>query len=426
MTMDNSAKQENKSCEINLVPIQELHKLQFKVGFNIIPLREDSFTPNIQSTNIIYENPGYWTEEKIQKSHHLFHNVATVFGKSHIKDKDGRDLYLNEIDIDSESVFRRLARIIHNDKEVYLIDELCKSTYVVKTRKKFGYRIFWFSHKQNRAIRTRDTKTGHEFEIKTGNGGHSTLPPSIHRKDPGYHYKNIGQDTIAIRDDLYDGLLDLLSDFLVDRSSHNHNRNSNSTAYEMHDEIDSSDCCTIASTISNAYRDGSRNDIVFSLSGLLCGQNLKLESAEIIVQHLCKLTNDEEVSNRLQVVQNTYEKAMNGELITGHTALFETLRRILGNDAAEQIIIDINNILNKNQDPIFSQLNQHVRRELYGHIFETICYSPLTLVVAHAVKKQILTFKTQRYAHRNEAENSNKLEVLKHGEIIINATPLPF
>ena len=80
----------------------------------------------------------------------------------------------------------------------------------------------------------------------------------------------------------------------------------------------------------DAYREGSRNDIIFDLSGFLYHQNLKLEIAESIVKDLCKLTNDEEVSNRLQVVQNTYEKAMDGELITGQNALFETLERIVG------------------------------------------------------------------------------------------------
>ena len=65
-------------------------------------------------------------------------------------------------------------------------------------------------------------------------------------------------------------------------------------------------------------------------------------------------------------------------------------------------------ILNKNQDQVLSQLNQSIRNELSGHIFETICYYPLTLVVAHAVKKQILTFKRQDLSLVTGVEN-NKL-----------------
>ena len=102
---------------------------------------------------------------------------------------------------------------------------------------------------------------------------------------------------------------------------------------EASDEPDSSDYSKIALLMVEAYREGSRNDIIFDLSGFLYRQNLKLEIAENIVIGLCKLTNDEEVSNRLQVVQNTYEKAMDGKLITGQNALFETLERIIGIDA---------------------------------------------------------------------------------------------
>lgn len=66
-------------------------------------------TPNVPSTNDIYNNPEFWSEDTLRSKHHLFHNVATTFGKSHIKDEDGSDLYLNELDIDSDEVFARLC-----------------------------------------------------------------------------------------------------------------------------------------------------------------------------------------------------------------------------------------------------------------------------------------------------------------------------
>jgi hypothetical protein len=158
---------------------------------------------------------------------------------------------------------------------------------------------------------------------------------------------------------------------------------------ETQEEVAPSDYSKIAPSIVGAYRQGSRNDIVFRLSGFLCHHNLTLKSIESIVRELCDLTNDEEVSNRILVVQNTYEKAVSGNLVTGYTALFETLERIVGTDTANQIIRDINYELNKNQNQVLPQLNQCIRDELSGHVFEPICYDPLTLIVAHAVKKQI-------------------------------------
>jgi hypothetical protein len=68
-----------------------------------------------------------------------------------------------------------------------------KATYVTKTNKKFGYHIYWFSHHQNKPIRANCCKLGCEFEIKTDNAGHSTLPPSQHRKVPNFRYKSVGQ-----------------------------------------------------------------------------------------------------------------------------------------------------------------------------------------------------------------------------------------
>ncbi|MGH9979458.1 MAG: hypothetical protein ACRD8Z_27015, partial [Nitrososphaeraceae archaeon] len=48
-----------------------------------------------------------------------------------------------------------------------------------------------------------------------------------------------------------------------------------------------------------------------------------------------------------------------------------------------------------------------------------ICYSPPTFIVAHAVKKQILTCKTVRYPNATDSS----LESLRYGDVIINALP---
>ena len=306
--MDNRAEQENKSCE--LVTLQDLRNL-IKLGFPILPLRQDSKTPNVHSTNDIYNNPEYWTEEKLRSDQCLFYGVATLLGKSHVKDIDGQDLFLNVIDIDSDDTFTKLTQYYEDGKEISLFKELRQSTYVTKTRKSSGYHIYWFSHNKNKPVRTTDCKLGNEFEIKTDNSnGHSTLPPSRHREDPKYRYENIGQNKIIIRDDLYDLLVsDILSDCLQVKSKNNNKPKIAFFTSEASDEPDSSDYSKIASLIVEAYREGSRNDIIFDLSGFLYHQNLKLEIAESIVKDLCKLTNDDEVSNRLQVVQNTYEKA---------------------------------------------------------------------------------------------------------------------
>ena len=89
--------------------LQDLRNL-IKLGFPILPLRQDSKTPNVHSTNDIYNNPEYWTEEKLRSDQCLFYGVATLLGKSHVKDIDGQDLFLKRIiDIDSDDAFTKLT-----------------------------------------------------------------------------------------------------------------------------------------------------------------------------------------------------------------------------------------------------------------------------------------------------------------------------
>jgi hypothetical protein len=94
----------------------QLHKLGFKLvplSFNHIPVVD--WTP-------IYENPEYWSEEKLIAKWPIFEKVATTFGKTHVKDSDGKDLYLNELDCDSERVYKILATPIEKSKHSQCAD----------------------------------------------------------------------------------------------------------------------------------------------------------------------------------------------------------------------------------------------------------------------------------------------------------------
>jgi hypothetical protein len=106
----------------------------------------------------IYDNPNYWTPEKLEQESYKFDNVATCFGKTHLKDEKGRDLYLNCLDIDSDSVYDILFNLENsNTRESYsFIAKVQDKTFVTKTKKINGFHVYWFSHKQNKPIsRTR-------------------------------------------------------------------------------------------------------------------------------------------------------------------------------------------------------------------------------------------------------------------------------
>jgi hypothetical protein len=404
------------------------------IGFKVVPLAEDAKTPTVRSTNEIYDNPGYWSSERLASEHYLFKNVATTFGKTHIKDEKGRELYLNELDIDSKEVFDRLAIIHVKDKDYFFIDEMRKRTFVVKTRKTFGYRVYWLSHEQYPPIRTPDCKYRHEFEIKTDNSsGHGTLPESRHRDDPNFHYQSIGQETIAIMDDEYNGILKVLNDCLKTkyvqkkRNSESYDSTTNLNDNRLH-AISEKDIEEIVFQISDSYGKNCRNDIVYGLSALLFKNNMSLDSAEKIISGLCTITNDEEKNSRIKVLYNTYTKGQNHEQISGYSSLLNALKRNTDGETAVRILQNILQILKRYTLPILEQLQDHVVKELSYHTFEIICYSPIKFIIAHSSKKQILDAQINDKLigpyENKDGQQMEEMQNIQFRTVIINAIPI--
>jgi Bifunctional DNA primase/polymerase, N-terminal len=194
----------------NNIPLPTLIQYH-QMGFRLVPLGDDGKIPNVsgllnpeerqqsieesktgkeEPVNYIYNHPELWNEERIKKESHRFKNVATALGKTHLKRDDGGPLYINALDIDSEHVFTTLCLLSdRNGNDCYFIDEARKSTFVSKTKKKYGRHIFWLSSEQHKAIGTNRCRPGTEFEIKTDNSlALITLPPSRHRDDLETHY----------------------------------------------------------------------------------------------------------------------------------------------------------------------------------------------------------------------------------------------
>ena len=108
-----------------------------KIGFKLVPLDEDG-KPAIAWTDI-YDNVNYWNPDKLVQESYRFKNVATAFGKTHLKDDQGQ-LYLYAIDIDSEEVYKILFRLQNGDSEEYsLIPKMQQCTVVIQNQK-----TIWF------------------------------------------------------------------------------------------------------------------------------------------------------------------------------------------------------------------------------------------------------------------------------------------
>ena len=380
-----------------LIPIEILLRND-SIGFRIIPIDINSKTPAIKSTNEIYENPNYWTEQKLKQEHHRFRNVATTFGKTHVKDVNGEDLYLHGLDIDSDNVLG----ILNFD----LLEELKLKTYVTKTKKDCGYHIYWLSHKQHPPIGITKCRSGYEFEIKSDNSlGLCTLPPSTHRNDPNFIYRCVGkEDNIVIDDTLYDRILDLLRRKCLIQSNPygDYNDNGKATKSDLDsvyrilqdDKIEQ-----IVSDIKESYQKDSRHDLVFGLSGLLFKNKISLPSAKHLISLLCDFTHDEEKNSRLEILSDTYSKGLDGHEIKGATQLQEVLLRIHNNNS-------------KIVGEILGKISQELRTDGSPTSNDDTYLSSTQILVKLARQNTVLFFKDQYGVAYGKIRISGHTEIL--------------
>jgi hypothetical protein len=110
-----------------------------KIGFKLIPL--NGHNNEVEPWTPIYDNPNYCTPEKLEQQSYKFDNVATCFGKTHLKDEKGRNLYLNCLDIDSDSVYDILFNLENsNTKESYsFIAKVQGKTLLLKQKREMAF-----------------------------------------------------------------------------------------------------------------------------------------------------------------------------------------------------------------------------------------------------------------------------------------------
>jgi putative DNA primase/helicase len=429
------------------------------MGFKLVPICDDGKTPNVnglltpeeqlksikesktgkvEPVTYIYNHPEFWTEERLRREAYRFKNVATLPGKTHLKTKDGNPLYLNILDIDSEPVFTILSRFIYkNGKDCYFIDAACKSTFVSKTKKKYGRHISWLSAKQHKPIITSECKPGSEFEIKT-RFGLIALPGSRHRDDPSFYYQKIGIDEIRRFDEMYDLLLDVLEECLKPTREKNTNytkedtRNSKISLNE--EQINS-----LHQLLYPCYITGYRYQIIYGLSGLMHKHYVAIESSTSLIQKLS--SNDEEKDNRLLVLHSTYQK--NPKEVTGYQYLLSVLENVVdgGRTYAKSVlrkILSIISVVDADQDIITSLTEQvmneyslktmrdneemyyyDINRGLYLRLGDSVIKEHLEIlspkIKTHRVNEIIQKIKRRTYVDREQFDSNVNIINIQNG-----------
>jgi hypothetical protein len=61
------------------------------IGFKLISLSEKN--TEVEAWTPVYDNPNYWTPDKIIQESYKFKNVAICFGKTHLRDAEVQAIY---------------------------------------------------------------------------------------------------------------------------------------------------------------------------------------------------------------------------------------------------------------------------------------------------------------------------------------------
>jgi P4 family phage/plasmid primase-like protien len=384
-----------------LVPLGELISYD-EIGLKLIPIGKDGKTPSIGSTNDIYKNPNYWTPGRLQQEHWRFCNVATTFGEVGLKDENGASLYLHELDEDSAAVYRLLSP---------LHEQILANTFVTRTRKEFeidgqkvhAIRFTWLSHTQHPSIPHHRSKPGFEFEIKSDNTcGHSTLPPSRHRDDPDFHYTASGQSTLAITDNLYDQVLDILSDYIIPHAESPKEEKVKRKSVARIIELTLTQIETIAGILKPLYAKGVRHHLCYAVGGILRKSYVLEVCASQVINLLA--AEDEELDSRIINLEATYQKDPMD--VTGRGYLKDILWRAVVNESGKE---------KKNQ--LDKEETEDVVEDLFNSILIAIGVAPGFLgMVVEAVMNQ---WRFVTLENTKEILYWNKGNYEPEGEVII-------
>ncbi|MDN5868842.1 MAG: hypothetical protein L0H55_15765, partial [Candidatus Nitrosocosmicus sp.] len=158
------------------------------------------------------------------------------------------------------------------------------------------------------------------------------------------------------------------------------------------------------------------------------------------VNDLCVYYNDEQLDQRIRVVDDTYQKWVTGQEVTGISHLYEIFEKMLDSKRdAVRLINSLSNIIGDSKvHSLFqnsqTELPDNIREELSNHVYKiTSIGSSKKVIIAHTGLKQTVTGFINKINKKEKKQDdtdnsSNKNEdifkyELNFGDILIDAIP---
>ena len=162
-----------------------------------------------------------------------------------------------------------------------------------------------------------------EIKLK-GDGGYVIAPTSLHESGNRYEFVNKVQPVTLTREQLF--MLTTAFDKNANAGMHitngvevrsNTYGNLASSKRSIFRSLEDSEVNRVVSLLKESYREGYRDEFIFGLSGLLFKSKVGLTSAKRVYWLYAIVHTTKRKASRIQVLQSTYMKGLDGVEIIG-------------------------------------------------------------------------------------------------------------